>query len=169
MDQLIEACFLFGVPGNILQCTVENISVGKSRYQLFAAQKAVCLEASFNPDHEMRQKLYVASPLACIHAAAAPPHSIPTSDKMAEASKPAPAAAPAAAKSDTGTLVLLFVLWYAFNAYYNVSNKLVVRTWFFPYTCAFLQVSLLFFACTRMLLTFCSMGCCWCSHGTTAI
>lgn len=70
---------------------------------------------------------------------------------MAEASKPAaPVAAPAApappaAKSDTGTLVLLFVLWYAFNAYYNVSNKLVVRTWFFPYTCAFLQVSWLFF------------------------
>lgn len=47
--------------------------------------------------------------------------------------------APSASKG-MGNLAILFVLWYAFNAYYNVSNKMVVRTWFFPYTCAFLQV-----------------------------
>lgn len=54
---------------------------------------------------------------------------------MADTSTPAPAPA-----KGMGSLAILFVLWYAFNAYYNVSNKMVVRTWFFPYTCAFLQV-----------------------------
>lgn len=43
--------------------------------------------------------------------------------------------------NSTLSLALLFVLWYAFNAYYNVSNKMVVKAWFFPYSCAFLQVS----------------------------
>lgn len=43
--------------------------------------------------------------------------------------------------SSAFSLALLFVLWYAFNAYYNVSNKMVVKIWFFPYSCAFLQVS----------------------------
>ena len=38
------------------------------------------------------------------------------------------------------SLAVLFAMWYAFNAYYNVSNKMVVRTWFVPYTCAALQV-----------------------------
>ena len=52
---------------------------------------------------------------------------------MADTSTPAPA-------KGMGSLAILFVMWYAFNAYYNVSNKMVVRTWFFPYTCAFLQV-----------------------------
>ncbi|CAM9863362.1 unnamed protein product [Ectocarpus sp. 12 AP-2014] len=41
--------------------------------------------------------------------------------------------------SGVGSLVVLFIMWYGFNAYYNISNKMVVSTWFFPYTCAFLQ------------------------------
>lgn len=50
-------------------------------------------------------------------------------------------AAPAVSKGGgVASMALLFVLWYAFNAYYNVSNKLVVKSWFFPYSCAFLQV-----------------------------
>lgn len=38
------------------------------------------------------------------------------------------------------TLALLFVLWYGFNAYYNISNKIVIKMWYFPYSSAFLQV-----------------------------
>ncbi|CAM9653042.1 unnamed protein product [Laminaria digitata] len=55
---------------------------------------------------------------------------------MADTSTPAPAT------KGMGSLAILFVLWYLFNAYYNVSNKMVVRTWFFPYTCAFLQTAI---------------------------
>lgn len=51
-----------------------------------------------------------------------------------------------AATSKAGTraglanLAFLFVAWYAFNAYYNISNKNIVKAWSCPYTCAFLQV-----------------------------
>lgn len=62
-----------------------------------------------------------------------------TAVSSAQASSMADTSTPAPAKG-MGSLAILFVLWYAFNAYYNVSNKMVVRTWFFPYTCAFLQV-----------------------------
>ncbi|CAM9302312.1 unnamed protein product [Discosporangium mesarthrocarpum] len=54
-----------------------------------------------------------------------------TCSHMAESKAPS--------KSGTATLVVLFILWYGFNAFYNVSNKFVLRTWAFPYMTSFLQ------------------------------
>ncbi|CAM9109666.1 unnamed protein product [Choristocarpus tenellus] len=55
--------------------------------------------------------------------------------------------------SSSSSMVILFVMWYAFNAYYNISNKIVLRLWAFPYTVSFLQTVIGLFYVIPLWLT----------------
>ena len=68
------------------------------------------------------------------------------------------------ADSSKGALAGLFVLWYGFNAYYNISNKQMLNMFAFPVTAAFLQVgvpscTLPALKCTALTDIYC---CCRC-------